>query len=128
MKKIMHALIAASVLLPLAQFSATPATAAKKAEARVVVAVIDTGFNPYHEYFHARGTLYGDSKPSSVTPAVLKEFGIGKDQIIKVHRTGNFAADFAKDKKQFDKIKKGEAYWFKGTNVIGVSFLGDGQR
>ena len=129
MKKILRSLIAASLLLPLTQLVASPATAARKgAKPRVVVAVIDTGFNPYHEYFHARGTLYRDSKPSSVTPAVRREFGIGKDQIIEVTRTGNFAEDFAKDRKQFDRIEEGEAYWFKGTNVIGVSFLGEGQR
>ena len=94
---------------------------------RVVVGVIDTGINPYHEYFNAGGTLYKDSRPSSVTPAVLEEFGIDKDHIITLTRTGDFAADFAKDKAQFDAIDKGEPYWFKGTNVIGISFV-DGKR
>jgi hypothetical protein len=84
--------------------------------------VIDSGINPYHEYFNAGGPLYGKSKPSAVTPGVLKEFGIGKGQIITLTRTGNFAADYAKDKAQFDRIKKGEPYWFKGTNIIGISF------
>jgi subtilisin family serine protease len=94
----------------------------------VVVAVIDTGFNAFHEYFYEGGTLYGNTAPSSVTPAVLKEFGIGKDQIIRVRRTGNFATDFAKAKAQFDEIEKGQPYWFAGTNVIGISFLGAKQR
>ena len=110
---------------------ATPTTAAGRTLApkpRVVVAVIDSGINPYHEYFHARGPLYKDSKPSSVTPAVLREFDIGKSNIIEITRTGDFAKDFAKDKKQFEKIEKGEPYWFKGTNIIGISFLGDGGR
>ncbi|MGI8407551.1 MAG: S8 family serine peptidase, partial [Actinomycetota bacterium] len=89
---------------------------------RVVVAVIDSGINPYHEYFNSGGPLYGKRKPSSVTPQVLREFGIAKDQIITLTRTGNFTADYAHDKAQFDKIKKGEPYWFKGTNVIGISF------
>ncbi|MGI8774904.1 MAG: S8 family serine peptidase [Actinomycetota bacterium] len=105
---------------------APPAEAAGKGKGkgkpRVTVAVIDSGINPYHEYFNARGTLYGNSKPSSVTPQVLKEFGIGKDQIIELTRTGNFAVDYAKDKAQFDKIKRGTPYWFKGTNIIGISF------
>jgi hypothetical protein len=109
--------------------AAPTASAARRApKARVVVAVIDSGINPYHEYFHARGPLYKDSKPSSVTPAVLKEFGIGKDNIIEITRTGDFAKDFAKDKKQFANIEEGEPVWFKGTNIIGISFLGDGQR
>jgi hypothetical protein len=89
---------------------------------RVVVAVIDSGINPYHEYFNAGGSLYTKSKPSSVTPQLLREFGIGPGQIISITRTGNFAADYAKDKAQFDKIEKGKPYWFKGTNIIGISF------
>jgi hypothetical protein len=95
---------------------------------RVVVAVPDSFTNPYHEFFHAGSRIYKNSKPSSVTPAVLKEFGIKKSNIIKLTRTGNFAEDFAKDKAKFDAIKKGEPYWFKGTNLIGISFNGDKQR
>lgn len=106
-------------LLPAGAFAAArPGTSPP----RVVVAVIDSGINPYHEYFNAGGSLYGKSSPSSVTPAVLKEFGIDKDHIIRLTRTGNFVADFAKDKAQFEKIEKGEPYWFAGTNVIGISF------
>lgn len=120
-----RSLAAISTLLMLATSLAPVAakpTARPKSKARVVVGVIDSGINPYHEYFNAGGTLYGKDKPSAVTPDVLKEFGIGKDQIIKVTRTGNFASDFAKDKAQFEKIKKGKPYWFKGTNIIGISF------
>lgn len=119
--------LSAAVISAIALVAAlAPASArtlpAPKPKPRVVVAVIDTGINPYHEYFNAGGPLYGKGKPSSVTPDVLREFGIGKDQIITLTRTGNFAADYAKDKKQFDKIKRGEPYWFKGTNLIGISF------
>ena len=84
--------------------------------------MIDTGINPYHEFFHASGPLYKHTEPDSVTPAVLREFGIDPDHIIPVTRTGNFRVDFAKDKKVFARIKKGEPYWFEGTNVIGISF------
>jgi hypothetical protein len=127
------ALVAATLVVPL--FSATALAgpgaarnAKKKPQPRVVVAVIDSGFNAYHEYFHGGGPLYGSSGPSSVTPAVLKEFGIDEDHVIRVERTGNFAEDFAKAKAEFEKIEKGEPYWFAGTNVIGVSFLEDGER
>lgn len=120
------ALVALSVLVPLKPAEARASRKAKAA--RVVVGVIDTGINPYHEYFHAGGPLYKSSKPSSVTPAVLKEFGIDKDNIIDVTRTGNFAADYKKDSAQFEKIKKGEPYWFAGTNIIGISFTDDATR
>ena len=116
-----------AALVASAAASAPVATASTRPPSpRVVVAVVDTGINPYHEYFHARGPLYQDSRPSSVTPAVLKEFGIGKSNIIHITRTGNFAADFQKDKAQFEKIEKGEPYWFEGTNIIGISFLEGG--
>jgi hypothetical protein len=132
LRALLSVLLVGALLVPLQLVDASNALAKKKVKskssARVVVAVIDSGINPYHEYFHARGSLYRGSQPSSVTPAVLKEFGIGKGQIIKITRTGNFAADFAKDKKKFDRIKKGQPYWFKGTNIIGISFLDDGER
>ena len=120
-----YVLILVTAFVIAALVPAPAATARNKGEkARVVVAVVDTGFNAYHEYFHAGGTLYKDSAPSSVTPQVLKEFGIDKDHIITVKRTGNFPKDF--DKEQFENIERGEPYWFKGTNVIGISFSDGG--
>ena len=95
---------------------------------RVVVAVIDSAPNPYHESLYAGGSLYGASAPNSVTPDVLAEFGIDENHIIETTRTGNFAADFAQDKAEFDAIESGKPYWFKGTNLIGISFNGNGQR
>ena len=95
---------------------------ARAGRARVVVAVIDTGINPYHEFFHQDGPVYGFDKPSSVTPAVLRELGVDRDHIVRLTRTGDFGADFAKDSSQFDRMKKGELYWFEGTNVLGISF------
>lgn len=114
--------VALSLLLALLPGAAGATTTQAKVRPRVVVAVIDDGINPYHEYFNAGGPLYGKKTPSSVTRAVLKEFGIAKDRIIRLTRTGDFTEDFAKDKAQFDKIKKGEPYWFAGTNLIGISF------
>lgn len=93
---------------------------------RVVMAVVDTFTNPYHEFFHADGPLYDGEEPSAVTDEVLEEFGIGEDQIISLTRSGDFEADFAADQAQFDAIERGEPYWFEGTNVIGVSFRDDG--
>lgn len=96
---------------------------------RVVVAVIDSPPNPYHEFFNQGGSLYSGSQPSSVTPDVLAEFGIDESHIIHITRTGNFTEDFKRDKAQFDAIKLGEPYWFEGTNVIGISFnQGNGTR
>ncbi len=122
MRALIGAISAVGVLLALVPASAGATTYPELVKPRVVVAVIDTGINPYHEYFNAGGSLYGKGRPSSVTPQVLREFGIKKDHIITLTRTGNFTSDFAKDKAQFDQIERGEPYWFKGTNIIGISF------
>ena len=87
-----------------------------------VVAVVETGHtNPYHEFFHAGGSLYGSGAPSSVTPEVLEELGIDEDHVIRLTRTGDFAADFAADQAEWAKVVPGEPFWFEGTNIIGIS-------
>ena len=68
---------------------------------RVVVAVIDSTINPYHEHFHAGSEIYADSAPSSVTPELLEAFGIGPEHVLAPTRTGDFAADFAADQAFF---------------------------
>jgi hypothetical protein len=92
-----------------------PVTEEPVAEPRVVVADIDTGINPYHEFFYT-------GAESSVTPAVLAEFGIDESHIIRLTRTGDFAADYAADAEQWAAVQEGEPYWFEGTNIIGISF------
>lgn len=73
---------------------------------RVVVADVDSGINPYHRAF--RG--------NNVTPSVLAEFGITEDQIIDLGPTpASAATDFA-------GVERGKPYWFRGTNIIGISF------
>jgi len=89
---------------------------------RVVVAVIDSAINPYHEALYAGGSLYPGTAPRAVTPAVLAEFGIDANHILTLTRTGNFAADVAADAAQWRKVRRGEHYWVRGTNLILVSF------
>ncbi len=96
--------------------------AAEDAPPRVVVADIDTAFNPYHEFFYAGSVIYQDHAPSSVTPEVLAEIGVTPDRIIEVTRTGNISKDKKADEALWSKVRRGKPYWFKGTNVIGVSF------
>lgn len=103
--------------------SATTSAATSSAgPARVVVAVIDSAINPYHEALYAGGSLYRGSAPRAVTSAVLAEFGIDSNHVLTLTRTGNFAADVAADAAQWRKVKRGERYWVRGTNLILVSF------
>jgi hypothetical protein len=98
------ALLAAPVALG-ALPGALAADGAEQPAPRVVVADIDSGINPYHEAF--RGT--------NVTPAVLAEFGIDDSHVLDLTSVENAAADLA-------DVQQGEPYWFRGTNVIGISF------
>lgn len=110
----------ALVVLPAALTGLLAAPAAAQpaaAEPRVVVAVIDSGVNAYHDIWH------GDPSPS-VTPSVLAELGIDAAHTITLTRTGNFAADFSADAAQFAAVRPGEPYWFAGTNLVGISFDG----
>lgn len=96
--------------------------AAENGQPRVVVAVIDSAVNPYHQNYYAGSPIYKDAPPSSVTPEVLAEFGIDEAQIIEVTRTGNFSKDIKADEALWKRVRAGRPYWFKGTNVIGISF------
>lgn len=98
--------------------------AAENAAPRVVVAVIDSAMNPYHEYFHAGSPIYKNSAPSSVTPEVLAELGVPPENIITLTRSGNMSKDKKADEAVWKKVRRGRPYWFKGTNLVGVSFSG----
>ena len=88
----------------------------------MVVADIDTGINPYHEFYNAGSSIYPvGSPPSSVTPELLAELGVDEAHQLTLTRTGDFAADFAADAAIWAGIKKGELYWFKGTNILAVT-------
>lgn len=96
---------------------------------RTVVAVIDSGINPYHAYFHAGSPIYPDTAPASVTRDVLAEFGVLPQCVIELTRSGDFEADFAADtsRGEWDKASACELVWFKGTNLLARSF-GGGSR
>ena len=99
---------------------------AEPSQPRVVIAIIDSGINPYHEYFNASDSRFTSpiyppgSPPSAVTPDVLEEFGIDPSHILRVRRTGDAAADRAADAGLWARVKPGEPYWFQGTNIIAV--------
>lgn len=115
------ALIALLLLLP-ATLAAADDGSEVEEQPRVVVAVVDEPVNPYHQWFHQGGEVYGDTAPSSVTPALLDELGIDEDHIIRLTRTGDWQADYDADRAQFDAARDGELYWYEGTNLIVASF------
>lgn len=92
---------------------------------RTVVAVIDSGINPYHAFFHAGSPIYPQGGPTSVTLDVLEEFGVLPDCVIELTRSGDFEADYAADLSsgQWDKAGRCEVVWFKGTHLLARSFV-----
>ncbi len=96
---------------------------------RAVVAVIDSGVNPYHAFYHAGSPIYSDAAPSAVSLPVLEDFGIGGDCAIELTRTGDFAADYQADLDSglWEQAAACDMVWFVGTNVIAKSF-GPGTR
>ena len=91
---------------------------------RVVVSVIDSAFNPYHDHWYAGSSAYPDGAPDSVTQEVLQALGV--DRAFEVTRTGDFAADVAADQAFWDSVQPNERIYYKGTNVVATSYAGDG--
>ncbi len=93
---------------------------------RVIVGVIDSAINPYHEFYYHGGPNYPDVAPSAVTPEVLAELGVREENHITLTRSGDIAADIEADREFWDRVQPGELYWFVGTNVIAASYAGPG--
>lgn len=79
----------------------------------VVVAVVDTGINPYHVDFRrpeltVHPSQYIERFPKSAQ-ALDISFGRGKTSSL-----------VARDKAIWDQAKAGRLYWFPGTNIIGA--------
>ncbi len=98
-----------------------------RGEPRVVVGVIDSAINPYHEFYYQGGPNYPDRAPKAVTPEVLAELGVKPENHIILTRTGVIAADIEADRAFWDRVEAGELYWFVGTNVIAASHAASDQ-
>ncbi|HEX4870931.1 MAG TPA: thrombospondin type 3 repeat-containing protein, partial [Nevskiaceae bacterium] len=93
-------------------------------DTRVIVADIDSAINPYHEFFYEGSRIYPDRAPSSVSRAVLAELGVRPENVVKLTRTGDLAADIAADQAFWDRVKPGELYHFVGTNLVVTALHG----
>ncbi|HSH21564.1 MAG TPA: hypothetical protein VK992_02955, partial [Candidatus Caenarcaniphilales bacterium] len=93
--------------------SGTEVTIPSSDDPRVVVAVIDSAINPYHDFYYQR--------PSSVTQEVLADLGVKPENVVRLTRTGDFASDRAADAGFWARVQRGELYHFVGTNIIAAS-------
>jgi hypothetical protein len=61
-----------------------------------------------------------------VTREVLTALGVKPENVVRLTRTGNFAADIAADSGFWSRVKRGEKYHFVGTNIIASSLANTG--
>lgn len=107
------------VLLLVALAAPSSSEAAPSPGAQAVVAIVDTGINPYHATFRDRSAL-AQRHPSRYLP------GYPKDAVAL--RLTLDAADYWKALKAdcqrvWSRVRPGRLYWFPGTKIVGaVSF------
>ena len=105
-------------------YSEIPPIASDPSRPRAVVAVLDSGVNPYHDFYYIGSPLYPDAHPSAVTQEVLDAFGVKPENVVTLTRTGNLVSDLAADAAFWSRVTRGETYHFRGTNLIVRSFAG----
>jgi hypothetical protein len=105
-------------------YGAIPPIVSDPARPRAVVAVLDSGINPYHDFYYAGSPLYPNGHPSAVTQDVLDAFGVKPENVVTLTRTGNLANDLAADAAFWSRVTRGEIYHFRGTNLLVRSFAG----
>lgn len=108
-----------ATILPVAATAEAKPRAALKNRPFTVIAVADSGINPYHVDFRrpeltAHPSTYIEGFPRK-TPALNLSFG-----------SRNYAEAITRDRKQWEGVEKGELVWIPGTNIIGaVDPVGD---
>ncbi|MDQ3956254.1 MAG: S8 family serine peptidase [Actinomycetota bacterium] len=87
-----------------------------------VIALIDTGINPYHQDFRAPEFTHHPSKYIQGYPDKAKKFDLA---LATADSKGYMAARKADDR-EWLKVQRNGLYWFPGTRVIGGISTGDG--
>ncbi|HLE97757.1 MAG TPA: S8/S53 family peptidase [Candidatus Thermoplasmatota archaeon] len=100
---------------------ALPAEAAPP-KARVVVALLDSGLNPYHQEFRRPGATAHPSTYLAGYPADTDALNLAFD-------AADWESAVARDETRWNSTESGRLYWVPGTNVVGlVAFAGTGAR
>jgi hypothetical protein len=83
---------------------------------RVVVAVIDSGVNFYHDWFQRNDSLSAD-----VLGSLVDDKGNAPIRV-PLSSTGNWTQRVEADQETLRGLKPGQLYYFEGTNLLGISF------
>ncbi len=88
-----------------------------------VVALIDTGVNPYNPAFHD-SSFWAFQHPSTYIPGFPKDAKKLKLSL----GTRTLEEALAKDAKTWSEVRPGQLYWIPGTKIIGAISLSAGGR
>ncbi len=97
---------------------APPALDAVEADRYVpaVVAIIDSGINPYHDHFRSSGI------PGDVLDRFVNSLDGAAPQRVNLTRNGDYDERLRADEHIWNKMEQARLYYFEGTNVLGISF------
>jgi subtilase family protein len=118
------AILAVVLVLPVAAPLATsntllPASAA--AGPMAVIALIDTGINPYHVAFRDDSAL-AQQHPCTYIPG----YPCDAQALPLTLNAPDYAAAYAQDKPLWDAVASGQLYWIPGTKIVGAISFGNG--
>jgi hypothetical protein len=85
--------------------------------AQVVVAVIDSGVNVYHDYYQRAQPV-----PNNVVGSFVNSLDQKAPRQIQLTTAGTYEERLTADQAIWDNISHGELVHFAGTNVLGISF------
>jgi hypothetical protein len=121
MKNLRAASAALCLALVAGAASAPAATAAARARApEAVVALVDTGINPYSPAFRDPSPL-ARRHPSTYLP------GYPKDAIaLRLTLGVPYDEAFERDEDVWKSVRPGKLYWVPGTRIVGAISFGDG--
>lgn len=94
-----------------------------RAKPFVVIALTDTGINPYHQDFRAPEFVHHPSKYVEGYPAGAEQLDVSFD----VADQAGYQAAVDADQEVWDGVETRKLYWFPGTRIIGgYSYAADG--
>jgi hypothetical protein len=118
-KAVLLAVLAAVTALTPAAV-ATASKAAPATSAHAVVAVVDTGINPYHQVFRDRSPQ-AYRYPGSYLPG----YPSGAIALHITRDARNYYDAVSRDcERVWSQVKPGQLYWFPGTKIVGAISFG----
>jgi hypothetical protein len=85
----------------------------------VVVAVLDTAIDPYHEHFQSNTSI-----PAELLATFVDEEG-REPIVVQLNQTGDYEERREADAEFWDNIEEGRVYHFLGTRILAVAHGGN---